>query len=66
MYEELFARFTENYWDLVVKYNLRQMKSDGKLVFSKMETILKAEVVENALLTIFESEAIEKESEDNH
>ena len=60
-YEELFARFAENYWNLVVKYDLRQMRPDGKSVFSKIETILKAEVVENALLAAFEFEAIDAE-----
>lgn len=60
-YEELFARFAENYWNLVVKYNLRQMRSDGKSVFSKVETILKSEIAENALLATFEFETIEDE-----
>lgn len=60
-YEELFARFVENYWNLVVKYDLRQMRPDGKSVFSKIETILKAEVAETALLAAFEFEAIDEE-----
>ena len=25
-YEEIFGKFAENYWNLVVKYNLRQMR----------------------------------------
>lgn len=53
-YEEVFAKFSENYWNLVVKYDLRQMRPDRKSILSKIETILKAEVVENALLAAFE------------
>ena len=60
-YEELFARFAENYWNLVVKYDLRQMRPDGKSVFSKIETILKSEIAENALLATFEFETVEDE-----
>ncbi len=40
-YEQLFARFAENYWNLVTKYHLRQMRPDGKSVFSKVELIIK-------------------------
>ena len=58
-YEELFSRFAENYWNLVVKYDLRQMRRDGKSVYSKVETILKAAVEENQILTEFEFESIE-------
>ena len=27
-YEELFSRFAENYWNLVIKYDLRQMRKE--------------------------------------
>ncbi len=40
-YEQLFARFAENYWNLVTKYQLRQMRPDGKSVYSKVELIIK-------------------------
>lgn len=39
-YEELFSRFAENYWNLVIKYDLRQMRKDGKSIYSKIESIL--------------------------
>lgn len=39
-YQNLFNKFTENYWNLVLKYNLRQMRKDGKSEISKIETIL--------------------------
>ena len=43
-YKDLFAKFTENYWNLVVKYNLRQMRPDGKSEISAIERILTAVV----------------------
>ena len=43
-YEELFGRFAENYWNLVIKYDLRQMRRDGKSMYSKVESILKQAV----------------------
>ena len=45
----------------MVKYNLRQMRADRKSVFSKIETILKSEIAENALLASFEFETVEDE-----
>ena len=48
-------------YPLVVKYDLRQMRPDGKSVFSKIETILKSEIAENALLATFEFETVEDE-----
>lgn len=43
-YEELFERFAENYWNLVVKYDLRQMRKDGKSIYSKVETVFLNEI----------------------
>ena len=39
-YEKIFSKFAENYWNLVVKYNLRQMIYGSNAEFSKIETIL--------------------------
>ena len=39
-YNNLFSKFTENYWNLVLKYHLKQMRRDGKSESSKIETIL--------------------------
>ena len=43
-YHALFSRFAENYWNLVCKYSIRQMWSDGKSDYSKIETIIKSYV----------------------
>ena len=40
-YHDIFAKFTESYWNLVLKYHLRQMRPDGKSQYSKIEQILR-------------------------
>ena len=59
-YEEIFARFAENYWNLVVKYDLRQMRSDGRSTFSKVEVILKSAVLENEIITNLEFSSLDE------
>lgn len=39
-YSKLFSKFAENYWNLVNKYQLKQMSYNGKSEYSKMERIL--------------------------
>lgn len=39
-YNDLFLKFTENYWNLVVKYNLCQIRPDDKSKVSNIETII--------------------------
>jgi hypothetical protein len=39
-YSELFAKFAENYWNLVSKYKIKQMSYNGKSEYSKIETII--------------------------
>lgn len=46
-FDNLFAKFTENYWNLVNKYELKQMAYNGKSEFSRIETIIKASVKES-------------------
>lgn len=58
-YEELFARFAENYWNLVIKYDLRQMRKDGKSIFSKVETILKSTVEDTQILATLEFDSVD-------
>lgn len=59
-YEDLFAKFAENYWNLVVKYDLRQMRKDGKLMYSRIEKILMSHIEKNPILRTLEFNAIEK------
>ena len=61
-YEKLFSKFAENYWNLVNRYNLRQMSFNGKSEYSKIEIIIKNavekyEIPENVS---FQSLAIEE------
>ncbi|MCM1497806.1 MAG: HNH endonuclease [Clostridium sp.] len=60
-YDELFERFTYNYWNLVVKYNIHQMRRDGKSEYSKIELILKAEVDESIVLANLEYDSIDSD-----
>lgn len=39
-YEQIFERFAENYWNLILKYGIRQMSYNGKSEFSKIESII--------------------------
>ena len=57
-YEQIFTRFTENYWNLVNKYDLRQMRKDDRSTLSKIETIIKSEVDKNNVLATLEFESI--------
>ena len=59
-YEQLFAKFAENYWNLVVKYHLCQMRKDGKSEYSKIEKIFQEATTENPLLSILEFASIEE------
>lgn len=46
--------------NLVIKYDLRQMRPDGKSMYSKVESILKQAAAENQILVNLEFEAIEE------
>lgn len=61
-YEELFSRFAENYWNLVIKYDLRQMRKDGKSIYSKVESILMSAITENPTLALLEFESIDEKT----
>ena len=39
-YNILFEKFTHNYWNLVCKFKLKQMRKDGKSEISKIESVL--------------------------
>ena len=55
-----WAKFAENYWNLVVKYHLCQMRKDGKSEYSKIEKIFQEATTENPLLSILEFASIEE------
>lgn len=61
-YEALFGRFAYNCWNLVVKYDLRQMRKDGKSEFSKVELILKDAIKGNEILTNLEFESLDSDT----
>lgn len=63
-YYDLFAKFTENYWNLIVKYDLRQMRKDARSEFSRIEIILKAAVQNNIILENLEFESIDSKQKE--
>ena len=58
-YGQIFGRFTENYWNLVVRYNLRQMRSDGRSEFSRLEIILNEAVGSNPVCAFLEFDSLD-------
>ena len=38
-YTALFGKFAENYWNIVTKYHLKQMRTDGKTDVTRLERI---------------------------
>lgn len=61
-YEEIFGRFAENYWNLVTKYDLRQMRKDGKSIYSKVETIIMTVAAKNSLVKSLEFDSLNRET----
>ena len=39
-YEHIFEKFAENYWNLVLRYGIKQMAYNGKSEYSKVETVI--------------------------
>lgn len=50
-FETLFSRFAENYWNLVTKYHLKQMRYNGSGELSSLELIFEKMVSKNLILS---------------
>lgn len=59
-YDLLFEKFSQNYWNLIVKYNLKQMRPDGKSIYSKVEQIFRQAVEANEIIADLEFDSINK------
>lgn len=46
-YIDLFEKFSNNYWNLIAKYNIRQMRKDGKSELSHIERIIHSVITRN-------------------
>lgn len=60
LYFDIFAKFAESFWNLVVKHGLRQQAANASGKTSKIEQIFQAAVQENNLLYSVEFDSIEK------
>ena len=63
LYTNLFEKFAESYWNLVVKYNLKQKHNDSKGSISKIEQIFKEAISKNQILKNIEFANIEKSTQ---
>ena len=43
-FQQLFDKFTENYWNLILKYNLKQAKVTSRVKYSGIERIIREAV----------------------
>ena len=57
-YQMIFEKFAQNYWSLVVKYHLKQMRSDGRSEYSKVESIFRNMVNANPIIATLEFDVI--------
>ena len=57
-YKKLFSKFAENYWNLVVKYDLKQMIPDSFNRLSKIEMILKSYIENNKISAFMEFDSL--------
>ncbi len=58
-YRDIFSKFAENYWNLVVKYELRQMRNNGKSDYSYLEQIFMDAVEDDPVLNEIDFSSIE-------
>ena len=58
-YDVLFSKFAENYWNIIVKYNLKQQIRDDKSEYSRIETIFKNVISDNSIVANIEFESID-------
>ncbi len=64
-YNAIFEKFTVNYWNLVLKYHLKQMRSDGRTEVSKIESILLAASEENDLIKTLDFNSLSETDRSN-
>ena len=60
-YDVLFSKFAENYWNIIVKYNLKQQRRDDKSEYSRIEKIFKDAVSSNSIIANVEFECLDLE-----
>lgn len=60
-YDSLFSKFTENYWNLIAKHDIRQIKADGKSSSSKIEMLIREVKNKNPALKEIDYEGLSEE-----
>jgi len=59
-FRELFEHFTYNYWNLIVKYDLRQMRKDKRSTYSRLEVVFQEAIAKNPIISNLEFESIDE------
>lgn len=59
-FNDLFAKFAENYWNLIIKYHLRQMVKTTRSEFTKVEQCYMKAVADSPALTSIDFSSIEE------
>lgn len=60
-YDRLFSKFTENYWNLIAKYEIRQIQADGKSNSSMIELLIQEVKKKNPALKELEYDDLSPE-----
>ncbi len=60
-FDRLFSKFAENYWNLVAKYHIRQMRFNGQSYVSKLELIIESVLANCAIIGEIEFENLSVE-----
>lgn len=63
-YNSLFAKFTENYWNLILKYHLKQMRKGSLATTSAIEIILSESSKKSPVLVEIEFESVPNKEKD--
>lgn len=58
-YDLIFSKFAENYWNIIVKYNLKQQRKDDKSEYSRIENIYRNVISSNSILANLEFESLD-------
>lgn len=60
-FQTLFSRFAENYWNLVTKYHLKQMRYNGRGELSGLEIVFRAAVAKSKAIEDLEFASLSDE-----
>lgn len=63
-YSQLFSKFTEIYWNLIAKYEVKQLRPDGRSATSRLEQLILSVRDRESALTVLEFEDLNPSDRD--